>query len=354
MNVYLDLSNLFNLFCIMQGLTTAALLFYRTESPANKWLAWLIVGLTLQVVDFFLTRSGIYWSYKWLYFTPLFYSWSFGPLLYAYVQARGEKVVLWPRWWFMPVLVQGLFYMILTIQPFDNKAWFWLHVHKPFTRYVDYYGATALMLYAIKRSRPLATDTWLRLLLNGLGVFYVIAAIEPLVNDAYLPANWPKFYLTYQILPLFVYALALIGLFYSRFGKTERSILPIPPPQPVTPHQCERVRQAVQQQQLYKDPDLSLTVLATYIGENPNVVSRIINSGLHQSFNEFINTYRVEEVKRRMAAGDTDRITILGLALEAGFPSKTTFNRVFKEMTGQTPKEYIKRSQITFRDDAAA
>lgn len=354
MNVYLDLSNLFNLFCIVQGLTTAALLFYRTDSPANKWLAWLIVGLTLQVVDYFLTRSGVYWTHKWLYFTPLFYSWSFGPLLNAYVRARAGQVVVLPGWWFIPVLIQGLFYLILTGLPFDNKAWFWLNVHKPFTRYIDYYGASALILYAIYRSLPLATDPWLRLLLKGLGIFYVIAAIEPLFNDAYLPDNWPKFYLTYQILPLFVYALALIGLFYSRFDKTGRLSLPIHPPQPVTPNQREQVLRAIQERQLYKDPDLSLALLAKHLRESPNVVSRIINSGFNQSFNEFINTHRVEEVKRRMAAGDTDRVTILGLALDAGFSSKTTFNRVFKEMTGYTPKEYVKMSRITHRDDAAA
>ncbi|NEU70403.1 helix-turn-helix domain-containing protein [Spirosoma agri] len=352
MNVYLDLSNLFNLFCIVQGLTTTALLFYRTESPANKWLAWLMAGLTLQVIDYFLTRSGVYWTHKWLYFLPLFYSWSFGPLLYTYVRARAGQAVSWPWWWYMPVLIQGLFYLILTIQPFDNKAWFWIHVHKPFTRYIDYYGASALLLYAIYRSRPFATDRWLRLLLNGLGIFYVIAVIEPLFNHAYLPDNWPKFYLTYQVLPLFVYALALIGLLYGRFGKTERLSSTLTQ-QPVTPHQRDQVLWAIQQQHLYKDPDLSLAALAKYIGESPNVVSRIINNGFNQSFNELINAYRIEEVKRRMAAGDADRVTILGIALEAGFASKTTFNRVFKETTGYTPKEYVKMSQITLRDDAA-
>ncbi|TAE24112.1 MAG: AraC family transcriptional regulator [Cytophagales bacterium] len=341
MNVYLDLSNLFNLFCIAQGFTTAALLFYRTDSPANRWLAWLMVGLTLQVVDYFLTRSGVYWNHKWLYFFPLFYSWSFGPLLYAYVRARAGQAVSLPKGWLVPVLIQGLFYLILTFQPFDNKAWFWLNVHKPFTRYVDYYVACGLILYAIYRSRPLATDRPLRLLLNGLGVFYVIAAIEPLVNDAYLPDNWPKFYLTHQILPLFVYALALIGLVYGWLVKPERPTAPITPPPPVTPDQREQVLRAIQQQELYKDPELTLTSLAKHLGESPNVVSRIINTGFNQSFNEFINAYRIEEVKRRMAAGDADRLTVLALALDAGFASKATFNRVFKEQTGHTPKEYL-------------
>lgn len=310
-----------------------------------------MVGLTLQVIDYFLTRSGVYWTHKWLYFTPLFYSWSFGPLLYVYLRARTGQLVSVPSWWFIPVLIQGLFYCLLTAQSFDNKAWFWIHVHKPSTRYVDYYVASAFVLYAIYRSRGLSTDPWLRYLLNGLGIFYVIAAIEPLINQTYLPTNWPKFYLTYQVLPVFVYALALIGLLYNRLAKPERASAQ--PLLPVTAGQREQVRLALQEQQLYKDPDLSLTVLASHLGHPPNLVSRIINSGFNQSFNDLINSYRVDEVKRRIAVGDANRVTILSIALDAGFSSKTTFNRVFKEMTGHTPKEYVKVSQTTLRGDLA-
>jgi AraC-like DNA-binding protein len=52
-----------------------------------------------------------------------------------------------------------------------------------------------------------------------------------------------------------------------------------------------------------------------------------------------------------MDAGDSERVTILALALDAGFASKTTFNRVFKEQTGHTLKEYLKKFQITLRHD---
>ncbi len=350
MNVYLDLSNLLNIICIVQGLTTAAVLFVRNQQLANRWLAWLIGGLTLQVIDYFLSRSGVYYHHRWLYFMPLFFSWSFGPLLYGYVRARAGLAVALPRLAFLPVLIQVLFYALLMAQSLDTKAWFWIHIHKPYTRYVEHYGACLMVLYAIYWSRPLATERWLRWLLNGLAVFYVLAAIDPLINHLYLPLQWPKFYLTAQILPVFVYALALIGLLSGRFQKVAR-----PAPTPVvTARQREQVLTALRHQELYKDPELSLTALAKYLGETPNAVSRIINAGFNQSFNEFINTYRIEEVKRRMTAGDAEHLTILALALDAGFSSKTTFNRVFKEQTGKTPKEYVKMSQITRRDDAAA
>lgn len=342
MNVYLDFRTLFYLFCIGQGITTVLVLFWRSDQPANRWLAWLISGLTLQVLDYFLSFSGIYAANNRLYFMPLFFSWSFGPLLYEFVRARDGQTrgsAPTPQRIFVPVVVQTLFYLVLVFQSLKVKTWFWIEVHKPFTRYLEYYVACGFILYAIYRSRSFATDRPLRWLLNGLAVFYVIAVIDPLLNHLYTPPYWPKFYLTTQILPLFVYALALIGLLVDRLQKIERERTS--QPVNVTTDQRQRLLDAIRDGELYKDPDLSLTSLAQRLGESPNAVSRIINTGFNQSFNEFINTYRIEEVKRRMTAGDADRLTILALAFEAGFASKTTFNRVFKEQTGQTPKEFL-------------
>ncbi|MBO0935163.1 helix-turn-helix transcriptional regulator [Fibrella sp. HMF5335] len=350
MTLQLNPFTLFDICCIAQGFTTAAVLFWRSDQPANRWLAWLLVGLTLQIVDYFLSLSGIYYHHQWLYFLPLFYSWSFGPLLYGYMCARAGRPATLPRWYWVPVIIQVLFYGLLMTQSLDTKTWFWKTVHKPYTRYVDYYVACAMVLYAIYQSRRFTTDRWLRRLLNGLALFYGIAAIDPLLNQLYIEPDWPKFYLTTLILPILVYGLALVSILYDRRQKLDR----IPTSVVVLPAQRDRLLQAIQAQALYKDPDLTLTTLAQHLGETPNAVSRLINSGFNQSFNEFINSYRIEEVKRRMAAGDTEHLTILALALDAGFASKTTFNRVFKEQTGETPKAYVKKSQITLRDDADA
>ena len=351
MTFQLNLSSLFDLLCLVQGLTTAVVLFWRSRQPAHhadRWLAWLLVGLTLQIIDYFLSQSGVYFRHRWLYFMPLFYSWSFGPLLFAYLRARAEQAGAPARWLAAPVLVQALFYTLLMAQSVGTKTAFWISVHKPYTRYLDYYVACGLVLYAIYQSRRFTTDGGLKRLLAALTIFYALAVLDPLVNQFYIPPGWPKFYLTTLVLPMVVYALALLGLLHSRAQKAERTA----PPVAILPAQRDRLLQAIQSLELYKDPDLTLTSLAQHLGESPNAVSRLINAGFNQSFNEFINSYRVGEVKRRMAAGDTETLTILALALDAGFNSKTTFNRVFKEQTGQTPKEYVKRSQITLRDDA--
>lgn len=62
------------------------------------------------------------------------------------------------------------------------------------------------------------------------------------------------------------------------------------------------------------------------------------------NFNDFINQYRVKAVIKKMEAGEHTIQTLLGLALEVGFNSKSTFNRAFKRHTSRSPNDYIKEN----------
>src|SRR5579859_2763745 len=101
-----------------------------------------------------------------------------------------------------------------------------------------------------------------------------------------------------------------------------------------------RLKEAVAANRLYEDAELTLTTLAVKLKIHPHDLSRIINMGLEKNFSDFINEFRVRDIARKMADPAYDRVTLLGIAYESGFNSKTTFNRVFKEMTGKTPVEY--------------
>jgi len=380
MFVHLDLAVVFHLFCVVQGLTTAAYLLAGPRRPGNRWLGLLLLALTLQVVDYFLSRSGVYYRSRWLYFTPLFFSWGFGPLLLAYVRALyGVRPLRWPH--FGPVVGQALFYVVLALQSFDTKTWFWLNVHKPWTRYLEHYGAVlSVLLYVGLALRFLQRQPqpvrWLRPGLLGVGLFYAAAALDPMVNSTYLPAGAPKFYLTSLVLPVLAYALALVGWLKNtavpapllvgaesakaasvRLEAALPATNPAAPgkePQPVNPEQLARVVAAFEQEHVFRNPDLTLDSLAQQLSLTPNALSQLLNAGLGQSFYELVNGYRLEEVKRRLLTPDARRLTVLALALEAGFNSKTTFNRVFKEKTGLTPKEYQKKYQATRWDDSMA
>lgn len=90
----------------------------------------------------------------------------------------------------------------------------------------------------------------------------------------------------------------------------------------------------------YKDPELSLGSLAEKLGLTSHELSRIINTAIKKNFHDFISEYRVADVIEKMQDAGYNHITLLGIAYSSGFNSKSTFNRIFKEMTGKSPAEY--------------
>jgi AraC-like DNA-binding protein len=93
-------------------------------------------------------------------------------------------------------------------------------------------------------------------------------------------------------------------------------------------------------EKMYEDPELSLAQVAKVLQSNPSVISKMVNQGFHQNFNDFVNQFRIEAVKEKLRAGDQQRQTLLGIAFDCGFNSKATFNRAFKKATGMSPKEW--------------
>jgi AraC-like DNA-binding protein len=111
------------------------------------------------------------------------------------------------------------------------------------------------------------------------------------------------------------------------------------------PGLIEKLQHYMKNEKPFLDPELSLSTLATAIGINRNQLSQLINAGIGENFYDFINKYRVEEVKRLMVDPQKQNYNLLGMALEAGFKSKSTFNLIFKRFTGLTPTEYKKNIQ---------
>ncbi len=108
----------------------------------------------------------------------------------------------------------------------------------------------------------------------------------------------------------------------------------------------EKVALLINEQQLYADPGLSLTELSVATKMGLHVLSRLINTHSGQNFNDYINNFRVNAIIEKMKAGDNHKTTLLGLAYDCGFNSKTTFQRSFKKHTGTTPSAYIKTHNL--------
>jgi AraC-like DNA-binding protein len=148
------------------------------------------------------------------------------------------------------------------------------------------------------------------------------------------------------ILSLSIFALGYKGIL-QREVFTSRIEPPVTPPEKTLaerPDQAlmDKLRAFMQSQKPYLDPELSLSSLSRELGLNRNQLSQLINDGIGDNFYDFVNKYRVDEVKRLMVDPLKQNYNLLGIALEAGFKSKSTFNLIFKRFTGLTPTEYKK------------
>lgn len=109
---------------------------------------------------------------------------------------------------------------------------------------------------------------------------------------------------------------------------------------PVPPEWKAKLEKAMVLEKLYRNPELTLSDLAIHLGTNPSFLSKMINRSFEKNFNDFVNEYRVMEVKEQLSNPELANLTIMSLAYDAGFNSKATFNRAFKKFTGDSPKTY--------------
>lgn len=110
-----------------------------------------------------------------------------------------------------------------------------------------------------------------------------------------------------------------------------------------------QLQNAMTQDCLYQDPGLSLSVLATHLDLSPRHISQTLNRYLGKNLNDFVNEYRVEEVKQKLLDPDFAHFTILGIAFESGFNSKASFQRIFKKVVQCSPSEFKKQHQKSTR-----
>ncbi|MBK7009839.1 MAG: AraC family transcriptional regulator [Saprospiraceae bacterium] len=96
-----------------------------------------------------------------------------------------------------------------------------------------------------------------------------------------------------------------------------------------------------EQDKIFLDPNLSLGDLALRLKTNTSVLSAAINQGFDKNFNDFVNQYRIDEFLRNIKDPQNSHLTLLAVALDSGFNSKSTFNRAFKKMMGTSPREFL-------------
>ena len=99
-------------------------------------------------------------------------------------------------------------------------------------------------------------------------------------------------------------------------------------------------------QKPFLEPNLKLNQLAEQIGISSNHLSQLLNENIKMSFNDYLNSKRIQRVKELLGTDGSKHLNLYGIALTCGFNSKNTFNRAFKKETGLTPSEYRKKNVL--------
>lgn len=380
MNFAINLRSILLLLAMVQGLVIAGLLLhrgFRRRQLRDAILAGLLLALVMSLVSYFIGFMGVYdyaaqHGFDLTYF-PFGNGFLFGPLIWLYVVSVTDRQFRWKSAWWAHFVLPVLYYVVsfyLWSLPTGQKEtvghiWMGIIGDLLFNATLGAYLFLALRRYAVYRklldaeysnTSKLLLD-WLRNFLYVFTAYYVISLGFTLasfwVNLWYTGWYWLEltravmlYYISVTgwafaqkvVVPFEALERREAGLTQSGAAKTPAS-KPVFPPEELTQRR-EKLTAFMLERQPWLDPDLTLSELAAGTGMNATQLSYLINTGFNKNFNDFVNAYRVEAVKRKMEDPSAAHLSLLGVAFECGFNSKATFNRAFKKATGKAPSEF--------------
>ena len=373
---------------VVQGFFLALLLLRKAGNlKANRILAILVIAYSLFIVDALFVRSSFFEKYPHLAVILGELPLLFGPLHYFYAKFLINKRLnfSYKEWLqFVPFLV----FKVFSAQAFFMSASELLafirnmeEVGDPIFTVLGWVIAVLGLTYMVmtlflirKYTRRIKENystideinlNWLKnITFMALAVWMVVFLEEVLkvFNSNLLGENSQ---LIAMLTAVFVYALGYMGLSKSEIflqriipeweaadpergasdlksqqsKKYQKSGLSIENAQRIVGN----LIQLMKTEKPYLDSDLTLFELAGSLNISPHNLSEAINTQLQQTFFDFVNQYRVDQVKKDLANPQKEHLTFLALALEAGFNSKSSFNVIFKKHAEMTPSEYRKR-----------
>ncbi|MGD0339616.1 MAG: helix-turn-helix domain-containing protein [Bacteroidota bacterium] len=366
----------FYLLAALQGVLLSAFLFTKKQNhAANLVLAVATLALSIELA------TVVYYSKGWYKLFPhaMGFSYPFpylyGPLFFLYIKLiskKEERLRAIELLHFTPILA---FYCITAPIFFysgEEKIAFannmFLNIHPPiftiFEAIVPIQGITYTILTiktvaeynrSIKDSYSnidLINLNWLKYLTLGMIIIWSIVAFITVAELVMPPLSHIDALLNIP-LSILIYSIGYMGLRQPEIFLDPSSISPRSEgaakykKSGLSDEDAEEIKRTLLALMIsdkpYLDQDFTLQKLAERLKTSSHNLSEVINTKLHQSYYDFVNQYRVEEFKNRLADPESERYNLLSIALDSGFKSKGTFNSIFKKSTGITPSEYKER-----------
>jgi len=144
---------------------------------------------------------------------------------------------------------------------------------------------------------------------------------------------------------LLSYYLFAISLFQNKIQSDEQPEIDASEPSSDYKELWQQLNDSMKTHEYFLDETLNLQILSKIMSVPSRQLSECINLNGQVNFHTFVNSFRIERVKKEMLDDRNSHLTLLGIAFMAGFKSKSSFNQVFKDSTGFTPKQFILQNQ---------
>ncbi len=363
------------LFGFVHGLLFLVLLVVRgkrEERPSDLLLAALIGCGCLLILPTLLGLLDIHvlWN-EWL-FLPLDPGLLIGPLLLLFVQARTNARFIFGRGMavhFIPFLVYAGYHLVVFVQG-REVVFRWMDtVDLPFVEPVYQFASLASMsaylFFAIRHfvsyrrwlEAEYATPErhrypWIVGVLGAVSLAILATCLFRVAETFFVDVDYIQSWWSALVVTGAIYFVSISGFVSAR----ARQPVFVPPSHnqvigdvsgssDYSSEQLDTLMgdlaQVMTSKRLFLDPDLSLGDVATELKISRKMVSLTINAGFKKNFRRYVNELRIDAFKKLVQSGKADEMTLFGLALDCGFNSKATFNRVFKQVEAVAPNVYV-------------
>ena len=358
--------------CFLSLFSVFLLTHKRGKPVSNKTLGFFLLATALTLLNFVLSRPSLLSSSFLLVF--LFMNsvdFLIGPLLYFYVRTVAYRDFVWRKKYLLHAIPMIVYLVFLAVVCITTPATL-RNVDKMNESFLVTFGlsaATAIVaaqllaylgssLFVLRSYHRRISDSyssldklslsWLYSILGGFGLSWLIGAAHGIAAIS-TQRGAPSLVLSIVDM-LITFGIALIILLRGLkqpeiFSGIEEK--PKYEHSQLTKDESDRVLDELnvfmETQKPFLIPRLSVGELAKNMGVTARTLSQVINSRLGKNFLDFINSYRVEEAKKLITASGSNGRTILEIALESGFNSKSVFNKAFRKHAGVTPKDFKKK-----------
>lgn len=379
MNLIIQIIHVVMLLGAIQGFIFGGIAIFskKYKSKSNFFLGLLLITFSYNILQNYLVVADFFTKDEYFLFFYINFAPVFLPLYYLYVKFflyPNAELTKWNYLLFLPisiVLVESIFEKIgfatglfhqLDIVMFDDYR----RILEVFT--VIFTITLLILVYrmilnfektnSLQINLPKIRLRWLKIftiILLILAIYWTFPLYFELQTR--LAEAIPYFYLLWIGLAVTIYLLGHVALYQFGISEEQINLNQFISNQKVNlPNNKQKDRnnahiiafeKYIKEEKNFLNSLLSLDSVAENLGLNSSYLSRILNAHLDKNFTDYVNELRVEEAKIYLLNPEFSNYTLVSIGLEAGFNSKSSFNAVFKKMTGMTPSEYRKK-QVAF------